>query len=162
MSKFTASPNYGYQQSREIKLSITIIFFNSVSVVCTLMSISEVESIYNVPAPVPTTWLEILVISYHQQWCGFCSCNIYLNITDTNTSTKQAYHHCRALQFIPALASKETFFTRQEKHVTCQINKDTNLYYTTPICIYLWIIINALNETEDAQLRNGLSNFADT
>ena len=26
------------------------------------------------------------------------------------------------------LASKETFFTRQQKHVTCQINKDTNLY----------------------------------
>ena len=45
-----------------------------------------------------------------------------------------------------ALASKETFFTRQEKHVTCQINKDTNLYYTTPICIYLWIIINALRQ----------------
>jgi hypothetical protein len=49
-----------------------------------------------------------------------------------------------------ALASKETFFTHQQKHVTCQINKDTNVYYTTPICIYLWIIINALNETEDA------------
>jgi hypothetical protein len=29
-----------------------------------------------------------------------------------------------------ALASKETFFNRQQKHVTCQINKDTNLYYT--------------------------------
>jgi hypothetical protein len=49
-----------------------------------------------------------------------------------------------------ALASKETFFTHQQKHVTCQINKDTNSYYTTPTCIYLWIIINALNETEDA------------
>jgi hypothetical protein len=49
-----------------------------------------------------------------------------------------------------ALASKETFFTRQQKHVTCQINKDTNLYYTTPICTYSWIIINALNETEYA------------
>ena len=51
-----------------------------------------------------------------------------------------------------ALASKETFFTRHQKHVTCQINKDTNLYYmyATPICTYSWIIINALNETEDA------------
>ena len=29
-------------------------------------------------------------------------------------------------------SNKETFFTRQQKHVTCQINKDTNLYYTTP------------------------------
>ena len=49
-----------------------------------------------------------------------------------------------------ALASKETFFTCQQKNVTCQINKDTNMYYTTPICIYSWIIINALSETEDA------------
>ena len=49
-----------------------------------------------------------------------------------------------------ALASKETFFTHQQKHVTCQIKKDTNLYYTTPICTYSWIIINALNETEYA------------
>jgi hypothetical protein len=55
-----------------------------------------------------------------------------------------------ALQFILALASKETFFTRQQKHVTCQINKDTNSYHTTSICIYSWIIINPLNETEDA------------
>jgi len=66
----------------------------------------------------------------------------------------------RALQFKPAptspLASKETYFTRQQKYVTCHINKDTNSYYTTPICIYLYIINNALNETEDAQLRNGL------
>ena len=45
-----------------------------------------------------------------------------------------------------ALASKETFFTRQQKNVTCQINKDTNSYYTTPICIYSWIIINALRQ----------------
>jgi hypothetical protein len=30
--------------------------------------------------------------------------------------------------------------------VTCQINKDTNSYYTTPICIYSWIIINALRQ----------------
>jgi hypothetical protein len=49
-----------------------------------------------------------------------------------------------------ALAGKETFFTHQQKNVTCQINKDINSYYTTPICIYSWIIINALNETEDA------------
>jgi hypothetical protein len=28
--------------------------------------------------------------------------------------------------------------------------------YTTPICIYLYIINNALNEAEDAELRNGL------
>ena len=49
-----------------------------------------------------------------------------------------------------ALASKEKFFTRQQKNVTCQVNKDTNSYYTTPICIYSWIIINGLNETEDA------------
>ena len=49
-----------------------------------------------------------------------------------------------------ALTSKETFFTRQQKHVTCQINKDTNLYYTTPMCTCSWIIINALNETKDA------------
>jgi hypothetical protein len=48
------------------------------------------------------------------------------------------------------LASKETFFTRQQKNVTYKINKNTNSYYTTPICIYSWIIINALNETEDA------------
>jgi hypothetical protein len=40
-----------------------------------------------------------------------------------------------------ALASKETFFTRQQKNVTCQINTDTNLYYTTTICIYSSIII---------------------
>ena len=38
--------------------------------------------------------------------------------------------------------------------ITCQINKDTNSYYTTPICIYLYIINNPMNETEDAQLRN--------
>ena len=63
---------------------------------------------------------------------------------------------CMALQFILALASKETFFTRQQKHVTCQINKDTNSYHTTSICIYSWIIINPLNETEDALLMNGL------
>jgi ribosomal protein S27E len=31
------------------------------------------------------------------------------------------------------LGSKETFFTRQQKNVTCQINTDTNLYYTTTI-----------------------------
>jgi len=43
-----------------------------------------------------------------------------------------------------------TIHTRQQKNVTCQIDKDTNLYYKTPICIYAWIIINALNETEDA------------
>jgi hypothetical protein len=36
-----------------------------------------------------------------------------------------------ALLFILALASKETFFTCQQKYVTCQINKDTNSYYTT-------------------------------
>jgi hypothetical protein len=53
-------------------------------------------------------------------------------------------------------SSKETIFTRQQKYVTCQINKDTNSYYTTPICIYLYIINNALNEAEDAELRNGL------
>jgi hypothetical protein len=41
---------------------------------------------------------------------------------------------------LPGRTSKETFFTHQQKHVTCQINKDTNLYYTTPICIYLRII----------------------
>ena len=52
------------------------------------------------------------------------------------------------------MASKETFFTCQQKYVTCHINKDTNSYYTTPICIYLYIINNAPNE--DAQLRNGL------
>jgi hypothetical protein len=43
------------------------------------------------------------------------------------------------------LASKETFFT----YVTSQINKDSNLYYEIPICIYLYKINNALNETED-------------
>jgi hypothetical protein len=48
------------------------------------------------------------------------------------------------------LASKETFCTRQQKYVTCQINKDTNSYYITSICIYLYIIINPLNETEHA------------
>jgi hypothetical protein len=53
-------------------------------------------------------------------------------------------------------SSKETIFTRQQKYVICQINKDTNSYYTTPICIYLYIINNALNEAEDAELRNGL------
>jgi hypothetical protein len=47
------------------------------------------------------------------------------------------------------LASKETFFTCQQKNVICQINKYTNPYYTTPTCIYSWIIINALNESED-------------
>ena len=48
------------------------------------------------------------------------------------------------------LASKETFFTRQQKYVTCQINKDTNSYYITSICIYLYIIMNPVNETEHA------------
>jgi hypothetical protein len=48
------------------------------------------------------------------------------------------------------LVSKETFFTRQQKYVTCQINKDTNSYYITSIGIYLCIIINPLNETEHA------------
>jgi hypothetical protein len=43
-----------------------------------------------------------------------------------------------------------TFFTCQQKYATCQINKDTNLYYITSICIYLYIIINLLNETEHA------------
>ena len=57
------------------------------------------------------------------------------------------------------LASKETFFTRQQNYITCQINKDTNWYYTTPICIYLYLINNALNETEDAELRNGLCRY---
>jgi hypothetical protein len=37
-------------------------------------------------------------------------------------------------------------------NVISQIDKDTNLYYKTPICIYAWIIINALNETEDAYI----------
>ena len=34
-----------------------------------------------------------------------------------------------------ALASMETFFTHQQNKVTCQIKKDTNSYYATPICI---------------------------
>ena len=36
---------------------------------------------------------------------------------------------------------KEIFFTRQQKYVTSQINKDTNSYYVkniTPICIYFF------------------------
>jgi hypothetical protein len=45
---------------------------------------------------------------------------------------------------------KRESLVSQQRHVTCQINKDTNLYYTTPICTYSWIIINALNETEYA------------
>ena len=36
------------------------------------------------------------------------------------------------------LASKEIVFTRQQKYVTSQINKDTNSYYITPICIYVF------------------------
>jgi hypothetical protein len=34
--------------------------------------------------------------------------------------------------------SKEIFFTCQQKYVTSQINKDTNSYYITPICIYFF------------------------
>jgi hypothetical protein len=43
-----------------------------------------------------------------------------------------------------SLASKKKKFTRQQKNVTCH-----NSYYISPICIYLYIIINALNEAED-------------
>ena len=43
------------------------------------------------------------------------------------------------------MASKETLFTRQQKYVTCKIIKDI-----TSICIYMYIIINPLNETEHA------------
>ena len=42
------------------------------------------------------------------------------------------------------LASKEKMFTRQQKNVNYH-----NLYYLSLICIYLYIIINALNEAED-------------
>jgi hypothetical protein len=54
----------------------------------------------------------------------------------------------RALQFIPAPTSpwlvRTNFFTCQQKNVTCH-----NSYYISPICIYLYIIINALYEAED-------------
>ena len=42
-----------------------------------------------------------------------------------------------------------TFFTRQQKYVTHQINKDTNLYYVISICIYLYMIINLLEAEWD-------------
>ena len=45
--------------------------------------------------------------------------------------------------------SKQTFFTSQQKYVTCQINKDTNVS-SVYMYIYLYIIINPLNETEHA------------
>jgi hypothetical protein len=55
-----------------------------------------------------------------------------------------------------SLASREKYFTRQQKNVTCH-----NSYYISPICIYLYIIINALNETEDTLLRNGFFSSPD-
>ena len=73
---------------------------------------------------------------------------------------KWRWIHIRALQFIPAPTSpwivRKHFFSRQQKYVTCQINKDINSYYIASICIYLYIIINALNGTEHAELRNRL------
>ena len=63
---------------------------------------------------------------------------------------------CRALQFIPASTSprlvREHFFTRNKSMFLARLYKDTNssntTKYITPICTYLYIIINALNETE--------------
>ena len=79
---------------------------------------------------------------------------------DVSLSKVKSTYIYRALQFIPVatwLVRKHFLLANKSMlYVTCQINKDTNSYYTTPICIYLYIIDNALNETEDAQLRNGL------
>jgi hypothetical protein len=67
---------------------------------------------------------------------GSCKCNFH-TITTMMAGLYNSY------QSPLAQTSKETCFTRQQKNVTCQINKDTNWYYTTPICSYSWIIINS-------------------
>ena len=64
----------------------------------------------------------------------------WLRISQIQTGLYNSY------QLPLALASKETFFTHKQKNVTCQINKDTNWYYTTSICSYSWIIINSLRQ----------------
>jgi hypothetical protein len=46
--------------------------------------------------------------------------------------------HEKCFNIVSAKAHKEILFTRQQKYVTSQINKDTNSYYITPICIYFF------------------------
>jgi len=64
---------------------------------------------------------------------------------------------CRALQFIPAPTSPwlvRKHFLLDNKRMLLAII--LTIYNVSPVCIYLYIIINVLNETEYTYLKNGL------